>query len=127
MNEEIYIVRNPERALGLRKTYAHKRPLLGTVITTPFQFIREQWDIWGNGCSLIGAHERVVVLLNLLQKAAQDCSQFPLHASVGTAKLLGAFISTYAGEAALESWITDQGALQTWPTDGAGAKQKYTQ
>ncbi len=102
MAKRTQLVRNAERALGLRKRTACVAPSLGTDVSTPSSFLAWAWDLWGDERNLIDSASRTMLMLKSLQLLAL-AEGFPLSPTVGTAKLLGAFQARYAGTEAFDA------------------------
>lgn len=53
-------------------------PAIGTNYTTPWAFVASEWELWGDGRSLIGDTDRILAVFSLLEKHG-------LEVSMGTA------------------------------------------
>lgn len=81
-------------------------PTLGSEITTPFMYLKNQWALWGTGEELIDSHTRIVLILNILYQLSQEDADFQLACKTGTAKLLAQFVAEYSGVDTFDAWIT---------------------
>lgn len=116
------LVRNAQRALGMRKRAAAEGRVFSADATTPSAWLQEMWSLFGDERRLIGAHERTLLMLRALRQAAPE-DEGILSATPGTAKLLGAFVSRYAGVPAFDALFEGAVApkLEAFPPGEAAA------
>ncbi len=103
MTERVKLVRNAERAMGLRKQAADAGPTLALDITTPANRLQDVWDLYGDGRRIVDGTTRTLLMLKTLKDMANGSGSFALNPTLGTAKLLGQFVARYAGVASFAS------------------------
>lgn len=110
MDQVTVLVRDAQRALEMRKRAATEGCILGVDITTPSAWLQEMWDVFGDERRIVEASERTLLMLRAL---TEECSEDTgvLSATLGTAKLLGAFVSRYAGVPAFDALFQEATAL----------------
>ena len=106
MDRGTVLVRNAQRALEMRKRAAAEGRVFSADATMPSVWLQEMWSLFGDERRLIGAHERTLLMLRALRQAAPE-DEGILSATPGTAKLLGAFVSRYAGVPAFDALFED--------------------
>ena len=73
--------------LRVQKRLANEGVGLGVEVTTPNSWVRDRWDVWGDGRRVVDGSSRVLVMTEALRKAQQN-SSVPLAQTSGTVKLL---------------------------------------
>lgn len=122
MDHVTVLVRNAQRAMEMRKRAAAEGRILGVDITTPSAWLQEAWDVFGDERRLIDAPERTLLMLRALTEAPPEDAGV-LSAALGTAKLLGEFVSRYAGVPAFDALFQKTAApdLDAFPPGEAAA------
>ena len=115
------LVRNVQRALGMRKRAAAEGRVFSADATTPSAWLQEMWSLCGDARRLRGAHERTLLKIRALRQAAPE-DEGILSVTPGTAKLLGAFVFWYAGVPAFDALLEDAKTdLEAFPPGEAAA------
>lgn len=119
----IELVRNLERAIGLRKQNAIsaddsiRASCLGSITTTPNAYLIGVWDLFGDGRSMLNENARLIFMMAILQDFKKELGEsFSLRPTLGTANLLGKFVSRYSGIVEFDRAVTQAGEYAASPT-----------
>lgn len=96
----VVLVPSFSEALRVQRHLADKGMALGVEVGTPRSWAADAWDVWGDGCRVIDAPARTLLMTRALQsfRARRQCR---IRANKGTVRLLGDLADRYL------PWIDD--------------------
>lgn len=89
--QRTYIYRSREQADAALKRMADSGVGFAASADTPFAFVREQWDVWGDGRSLVASLQRMALVHGLLMRHPN------IEATPGSVAVISSFIERTSG------------------------------
>ncbi|MDO4539421.1 MAG: hypothetical protein Q4B54_14745, partial [Coriobacteriales bacterium] len=83
----VVLVPTFEQVLRVQKALADKGLSLGVQVSTPQAWMRDTWDVWGDGRQIISSTQRLLLMTDVLAKDHTEGEQ-PQEVLAGTAQLL---------------------------------------
>ena len=103
MRRKVVLFPTYEQALSYRKQCASKNPegLFAVNVDTPFTWLKDAWERFGDGTSLVSSLERAFAVKHILDTYEESLSA--LSTTEGSVSLLSRFFADVVGSAELIS------------------------